>query len=98
MDLINILIIVAILILSPLSYIQAFLIIELRKKLGFLKFLLIFLGYICLWIADVYLLTLSYISLLPFVLIPVFVQIFGIFLLRKKFMIEIKRDILKWKH
>lgn len=97
MDWYTLLIIIGGIILLPLTYIQGFLIIELGKKLGYLKFLIIFLFYIGFWGLIVHLLTIGYIGLLVFFVAPIIVQCFGVFLLRKDFRKAVKEDLFGLK-
>lgn len=94
MDIGTFFIILAIIILAPLSYIQAFLIIELPKKFGYLKFFVILLCYIFFWVLNVFLLTEGYVNLLFFLLAPILLQSVGVYLLRTQFITDMREELL----
>jgi hypothetical protein len=77
----------------PIIHMQSLLIVELPKKLGYTKFFLVVTFFMLIVAICTYLVTLGY-SLLTF-LIPVLVEFYGVFFLRKEFMEDV-RDILKF--
>jgi hypothetical protein len=86
------LIVIGILILIPLSYIHWFLIIELPKKLGYLKFVLVLICYIFFCGIMVYLLSTGYPNLILFFISLIIVDLLGVYYLRKEFMDTVKKD------
>lgn len=84
-------IILGVLALSPLAYIDGFLLIALPKKLGHVKFFLILLFYIIFVSVLVALLSFKYINFITFVIFLLLPYFFGVYLLRREFFDEVKR-------
>ncbi len=91
----KILLILLIIVLSPLSYIYAYFIVELPKKYGYWKFSLIVLCYLLIIAIDTYLLSIGILGLLIFFLVPTLIQIIGAYYFRNEIMEDLKRA---WKN
>jgi len=88
----TILLILIITVLAPLTYLDAYFIVELPKKYGYWKFLLVVLCYLLILAVDIYLLSAGLIGLLLFFLIPTLIEFFGAYYYRKEIMTGLKRD------
>lgn len=86
------LIIIGILISIPLSYTYYFLLIELPKKLGYLKFVSVLICHIFFGGMMVFLLSEGYINLILFFISFTLPGILGLYYLRKEFIDSIKKD------
>ena len=86
------LIIIGILVLIPLSYIHWFLIIELPKKLGYFKFILILICYVVFVGFMTFLLSEGSLNLILFLILIMLVDLLGMYYLRKEFIDSIKKD------
>ncbi len=89
-------IILGILVYVPLAYIQWFLIIELRNKYGYLRFVLILFGFIIFYAVITFLLSQGYINFITFLLLPIIINLIGAWFLRKEFANDL-RKIFKLK-
>lgn len=85
-------IIIGTLISVPLTYTYAFLLIELPKKLGYFKFVLILICYIFFCGIMVFLLSESYLDLILFFILLILPDLLGVYYLRREFIDTIKRD------
>jgi len=92
-----ILIVLGIIIVSPLAYIEGFLLIELPKKIGRLKFYGILIIYITVIIIAVMLLSLGYLKLWSFAILILSINLLGVLYLRKEFVISLREDFNKLK-
>ena len=86
------LIFIGILIFLPLGYIYSFLLVELPRRVGYFKFILILLGYVISFGVIVCLLSGGYLNSLLFLIFPTLACLLGVYCLRKEFMISIKKD------
>jgi O-antigen ligase len=77
--------------LIPIGYIYYFLIVELRRKFGYLKFSLILLGYIIFWVVITLLLSEDHISVATYILSPILLNLLCVYYLKQEFVNEIKQ-------
>jgi len=80
-------------ILIPLSYIEWFLIVELRKKLEYLRFATIVFCYFIFLAIIVVLLSGRYVSLLLAFILAVIPDLWGVYYLRKELIATVKNDL-----
>jgi hypothetical protein len=80
-------------ILVPLSYIDCFLIVELRRKLGYLRFAAIVFCYLILLAMIVVLLSGGVVSLLLAFIFAAIPDLWGLYYLRKEFVATVKKDL-----
>ena len=84
-------IILGILIYVPLAYIQWFLILELKNKYGYFRFVLILFGFIIFYAVIIFLLSQGYISFITFLLLPIIINLIGVWFLRKGFVKDLRK-------
>jgi len=82
---------IGLLTLIPLGYIYYFLIIELRKKFGYLKFSTILIGYLILWVVLTQLLSEGHINIVTYIISPILLNLLGVYYLRHEFVSQMKR-------
>ncbi len=80
-------------ILLILVYIESFLIIELPRRIGRLKFYLVLVCYIFTIAFLVFLLSLNYLNLQLFVMLIIGINLTGIWFLKNEFKKELKEDV-----
>jgi hypothetical protein len=85
------LIVLGVLVLSPLAYIEGFLLIKLPRRCGYLKFFLILICYIVFISALVALLSASYINLIVFIMLLLLPKFYGVYILKEEFLVDIKK-------
>jgi hypothetical protein len=83
-------IIIGIIILIPLSYMGNFLFVELRKKVGNIKFALILICYVIFMGSLIFLMTVNYLNFFLFLILLAIPQLIGVYYLREEFAADIK--------
>ena len=74
------------------SYVSTSIYIDLPKKVGYIKYLLIILFYIMFGAFTIYLLTVGYIDLLSLLVLNILIEIPVIYYLRKEIIGRLKKD------
>ncbi len=75
----------------PLTYIGYYFLIELPKKYGYWKFSLLLLSYILIIVVNTYFLSTGLVGLLTFILVPILIQLIGVYWFRKEISDELKK-------
>lgn len=75
---------IAVVLTLLLTFLHYFLLIELKKSLGYLKFIIVLFGYVITLVFLIFLLTGGYINLFAFVIAYLFVLFLGVLYLERK--------------
>jgi hypothetical protein len=82
-----------VIVLIPLAYIHWFLIIELPRKIGYLRFCAILFCYVIFLAILVVLISAGYVNLVLAMALDFFVDLCGVYYLKKEFIATLKKDL-----